>query len=51
MDDNFDDIHDMPLIDKDKKSLYECLRKNILFRIQCYQNISGFAKVASLIDS
>lgn len=30
MDDNFDDIHDAPLIDKEQKPLYEGLRTNLL---------------------
>jgi hypothetical protein len=30
MDDNFDDVHDVPLIDKAQKPLYEGSRKNLL---------------------
>ena len=36
---NFDDIHDVPLLEKEKQSLYEGSRKNILSSIMFLVNL------------
>jgi len=50
MEDNIDDIHDVPLLDKAQQPLYEGLRTNLLFAIMLLVNLKVLMVCKTLVS-